>query len=697
MIQLRRILLYDNLYRVLLFLTIIYALYMTIFIKHESNYKGNETLFNCKLNSYKIDGNKLDMNLYCKEKIKATYYIKSLEEKEYLSNNLKLDSTLSIKGNLEKPSNNTIPYMFNYKKYLYNNKIYYLLNIESFNIEKTTNNIFYKIKNLAFNHANKFKSKEYIYAFVLGSTSYIDNDVLSTYRENGISHLFALSGLHVSIFSAFLIFILKKLKVPELTRYILVFIFLLLFSFITNFSPSILRATLLFFFLGINKVFYLNIRTINILYLVYILLTLINPFIIYNVSFILSFTAAFYLILSNDLTKSNNYFIGLLKISLISTLGTLPISIYYFGSINLIGFILNLIFVPYVSFIVFPFTLITFIVPKLYFILNILTSILESISMFTNKLKLIVYFPKVSIYFIIVYSILFILFIKTKKKKHIIFLIIITIFIKIKPYLNSDILVYYIDVGQGDSILLSSPNRKENILIDTGGKISYEKEKWKERKTKNIADNTITFLRKLGINKLDYLIITHGDNDHSGDAEYLVENFKVNKVILNCGSYNNLEKRLIKVLNKNNIKYSSCIKNLNIDKYKLKFLNTKEYDNENDNTNVIYTNLNNYKFLFMGDAGINKEEDIINKYDIKNIDFLKVGHHGSNTSSSKDFIDKIKPRYSIISVGKNNRYGHPKEEVLSTLKSSKIYRTDKDGTIEVRIKGSGYKIKTYSP
>ena len=697
MIQLRRILLYDNLYRVLLFLTIIYALYITIFIKYESNYKGNETLFNCKLNSYKIDGNKLDMNLYCKEKIKATYYIKSLEEKEYLSNNLKLDSTLSIKGSLEKPSNNTVPYMFNYKKYLYNNKIYYLLNIESFNIEKTTNNIFYKIKNLAFNHANKFKSKEYIYAFVLGSTSYIDNDVLSTYRENGISHLFALSGLHVSIFSAFLIFILKKLKVPELTRYILVFIFLLLFSFITNFSPSILRATLLFFFLGINKVFYLNIRTINILYLVYILLTLINPFIINNVSFILSFTAAFYLILSNDLTKSNNYFIGLLKISLISTLGTLPISIYYFGSINLIGFILNLIFVPYVSFIVFPFTLITFIVPKLYFILNILTSILESISMFTNKLKLIVYFPKVSIYFIIFYNIIFILFIKTKKKKHIIFLIIITIFIKIKPYLNSDILVCYIDVGQGDSILLSSPNRKENILIDTGGKISYEKEKWEERKTKNIADNTITFLRKLGINKLDYLIITHGDNDHSGDAEYLVENFKVNKVILNCGSYNNLEKRLIKVLNKNNIKYSSCIKNLNIDKYKLKFLNTKEYDNENDNSNVIYTNLNNYKFLFMGDAGINKEEDIINKYDIKNIDFLKVGHHGSNTSSSKDFIDKIKPRYSIISVGKNNRYGHPKEEVLSTLKSSKIYRTDKDGTIEVRIKGSGYKIKTYSP
>ena len=697
MIQLRRILLYDNLYRVLLFLTIIYALYMTIFIKHESKYKGDESLFNCKLNSYKMDGNKLDMNLYCKEKIKATYYIKSLEEKEYLSNNLKLDSTLSIKGNLEKPSNNTVPYMFNYKKYLYNNKIYYLLNIESFNIEKTTNNIFYKIKNLAFNHANKFKSKEYIYAFVLGSTSYIDNDVLSTYRENGISHLFALSGLHVSIFSAFLIFILKKLKVPELTRYVLVFIFLLLFSFITNFSPSILRATLLFFFLGINKVFYLNIRTINILYLVYILLTLINPFIIYNVSFILSFTAAFYLILSNDLTKSNNYFIVLLKVSLISTLGTLPISIYYFGSINLIGFILNLIFVPYVSFIVFPFTLITFIVPKLYFILNILTSILESISMFTNKLKLIVYFPKVSIYFIIVYSILFILFIKTKKKKHIIFLIIITIFIKIKPYLNSDILVYYIDVGQGDSILLSSPNRKENILIDTGGKISYEKEKWKERKNKNISDNIITFLRKLGINKLDYLIVTHGDYDHMGEAINLVNNFKVEKVIFNCGEFNDLEKKLIKVLNKKKIEYYSCIKELSINNNKVYFLNTKEYENENDNSSVIYTKLNGYKFIFMGDAGVEKEKDILDKYNLSNIDVLKVGHHGSKTSTSKKFIDEIKPKYSIISVGKNNRYGHPNKEVLDTLNDSKIYRTDQDGSIMFKIKYDKLQIETCSP
>ena len=99
----------------------------------------------------------------------------------------------------------------------------------------------------------------------------------------------------------------------------------------------------------------------------------------------------------------------------------------------------------------------------------------------------------------------------------------------------------------------------------------------------------------------------------------------------------------------------------------------------------------------MGDAEVNKENDILKKYNLYNIDILKVGHHGSNTSSSKYFIDKINPKYSIISVGKNNRYGHPKEEVLEILKNSKIYRTDLDGSIEIKLNKNGYKIRTYPP
>ena len=182
-----------------------------------------------------------------------------------------------------------------------------------------------------------------------------------------------------------------------------------------------------------------------------------------------------------------------------------------------------------------------------------------------------------------------------------------------------------------------------------------------------------------------------------GEAINLVNNFKVEKVIFNCGNFNTLETELIKLLKIKKIKYYSCIKELNKDKYKLMFLNTKEYDNENDNSNVIYTELDGYKFMFMGDAGVEKEKDILNKYNISGIDVLKIGHHGSKTSSGKEFINEINPNYSIISVGKNNRYGHPNKEVLNNLSDSKIYRTDQDGSIKFKIKKNKLRIEAYSP
>lgn len=182
-----------------------------------------------------------------------------------------------------------------------------------------------------------------------------------------------------------------------------------------------------------------------------------------------------------------------------------------------------------------------------------------------------------------------------------------------------------------------------------------------------------------------------------GEAINLVNNFKVEKVIFNCGEYNALEKELMKVLNKKKIPYYSCLKELNINDNKLYFLQTKEYASENDNSNVNYIEISDYKFLFMGDASVTTEKEILDKYNLLNIDVLKVSHHGSKTSSGKNFIDEISPKYSIISVGKNNRYGHSNKEVLENLDNSKIYRTDQDGSIMFKIKNNKLKIETCSP
>lgn len=685
MIKLRTILLQSNIYRVTIVGVIIYALIVTLLPKYESVYKGSEEDFLCSIDNYKIEEDKMKLELVCKEKLVGSYYFEN-DEYKFFKEKVNIGSSVRVKGKLVSPKNNTVPYLFNYKKYLYNKRVYYTLKIDSIKILNINSNPFIKLKNRVIKHVNSYKDSTYLYAFILGKTELISDEVLTSYRENGISHLFALSGLHVSIFSSILLFILKKLRFKEILNYVLIFIFLLLFSFITGFSPSILRATLLFFLLGVNKVFYLNIRTLDILYLVFIILVIINPFIIYNLSFILSFTAAFFLIFSSDLLKGKNYFVSLFKVSLLSYFASLPLSIYYFGYTNLLGTILNLVFVPLVSFVVFPLTLLTFIISKFYSILNITTNLLESLSLLFNKFKIIIYFPRINLIFVFIYLSILMLYIKFKKKICLYLIIVLLIFFKIRPYMDSNTYIYYIDVGQGDSILVLTPHLNKIILIDTGGIVSFN-ENYKSNIVKN---KTIPFFRRIGINKVDYLFLTHGDYDHAGEANELLSNFCVKKVFINKGNINNIEKKI-------NNKEVLRLKNFVIDNIKVNSLNNNVFNNENDDSTILLFNIYDYKFLFMGDASIKTEEYLLNNYILPNVDILKVGHHGSYTSTSTDFINVIKPKYSVISVGENNLYKHPNKSVLDILDNTKLFRTDVDGTIEVKISKKGYKIKTYVP
>lgn len=685
MIKLRTILLQSNIYRVTIVGVIIYALIVTLLPKYESVYKGSEEDFLCSIDNYKIEEDKMKLELVCKEKLVGSYYFKD-DEYKFFKEKVNIGSSVSIKGKLVSPKNNTVPYLFNYKKYLYNKRVYYTLKIDNIKILKENSNPFIKLKNKVIKHVNSYKDSTYLYAFILGKTELVSDEVLTSYRENGISHLFALSGLHVSIFSSILLFILKKLRFKEILNYVLIFIFLLLFSFITGFSPSILRATLLFFLLGINKVFYLNIRTLDILYLVFIILVIINPFIIYNLSFILSFTAAFFLIFSSDLLKDKNYFVSLFKVSLLSYFASLPLSIYYFGYTNLLGTILNLVFVPLVSFVVFPLTLLTFIISKFYSILNITTNLLESLSLLFNKFKIIIYFPSINLIFVFIYLSILMLYIKFKKKICLYLIMVLLIFFKIRPYMDNNTYIYYIDVGQGDSILVVTPHLNKTILIDTGGIVSFN-ENYKSNIVKN---KTIPLFRRIGINKVDYLFLTHGDYDHAGEANELLSNFCVKKVFINKGNINNIEKKI-------NNKEVLRLKNFVIDNIKVNSLNNNVFNNENDNSTILLFNIYDYKFLFMGDASIKTEEYLLNNYILPNVDILKVGHHGSYTSTSTDFINVIKPKYSVISVGENNMYKHPNKSVLDILDNTKLFRTDVDGTIEVKISKKGYKVKTYVP
>ena len=673
-LKLRIILLCDYLYYILFFITCIFLL-ININKKIDVPILTNNS-YELIINDYKI--NDKTITIYF-DNIIGKYYVDNYDEIKNFKSNYSFGDKVYIEGEISVPNNNTIPNNFNYKDYLYHKYIYYIIKIDKIKMISKNDNIFLNIKNSIYKRIDTIKYNDYLYAFILGKSYYIDSEVLNNYKVNGITHLFALSGLHVSMFSSIILFILKKIKLSEKLSYFITSLFLIFFAFIASFTPSIVRSVLFFILSSINNVYYLYIKPKYLLYIVFSILIFINPFYIYDTGFILSFCISFFILLFNEKNKINNNLLSILVISILSTLSSLPIIINMSYEINILGFINNLFFIPYVTYIVFPLSIIVVFISKLSFILNFLIIIMEYISkVSSNILNVKLIFPKMSLFLIIIYYVLLILIVKKINLKKI--FIIYLSFLYFRCNFDKNNYVYFIDVGQGDSALIVTKNNK-SILIDTGGKVGSNYSLMKS--------NVIPFFKSIGIRKLDYLFITHGDYDHAGYGIDLVNNFNVKNRFTNKGKYNSLEKKLnIKSFNNSYIK---------IDNVEIYSLNSKHYNNENSDSLVLLVIIDNYKLLFMGDASINTEKDIMNNYDIGDVFILKVGHHGSKTSSSEEFINSVNPKYSIISVGKNNKFGHPNKEVLDTLNDSKIYRTDIDGSIMFKIKKDKLKIETCSP
>ena len=671
--KLKNILQCNYIFYILLVLSLIYSFIFINFIIVKSEYKDSDKNLYGTVIDYKKSKDKTTIWVKGKEKVLVNYYSDI---------NVSYGDYIYVYGVFKKPKENGNFNLFNYKRYLLSNKINYVVTASKITIIKKNDNIFYTLKNNLLKRIESAnRSKGYILAFLYADKSLIEKDIYTKYQKIGVSHLFAVSGMHVSLISIVLLKLLNKIK--ERKRYIIVSIFLSIYLFLTNFTISMVRATFQFILFFINKSFKLNIDNSNLVLFLFSILVIINPYNIYNIGFLFSFIISFTLIRCSKLIKGK-FIIKSLKTSLISFFSSMPVLINNFFFFNFLGIILNIIYIPFVSYILFPLSLVTVLFPSLDNILYMFISCFEKITDFFSNIKFLSFsICKMNIFLIIIYYIIFIYILKRKKKliyKIIIVIISLTFLINNGRIVNNEVSI--LDVGQGDSSLIRLKNK--NILIDTGGNINYDI-------SKNIL---IPYFKSVGIKKIDYLVLTHGDYDHMGEAINLVENFKVEKVIFNCGLYNDLENKLIEVLDKKKIKYYSCIKELNIDNNKFHFLQTKEYDNENENSNVIYTELNGYKFMFMGDAGVEKEKDILEKYNVSKIDVLKIGHHGSKTSSDKSFIDEINPKYSVISVGKNNRYGHPNKEVLNNLDNSKIYRTDINGEIQIKIIRNNFSIKT---
>lgn len=246
-----------------------------------------------------------------------------------------------------------------------------------------------------------------------------------------------------------------------------------------------------------------------------------------------------------------------------------------------------------------------------------------------------------------------------------------------EPATNGVLEAHYIDVGQGDSILIHLSGK--TMLIDAGN---------------NGASSIITYIKTLNIDKIDVIVATHPHADHIGGMAEIINEFVVNKIYMpkvahTSKTYENL---LLAIKNKN-LKVNTAKAGTTIDlgnKIKIEVMapNRENYDNLNNYSAVVKIEYENVSFLFTGDAEAISEKEMVEKYGNKlKANVLKVGHHGSTTSTTLNFLNTVSPEYAIISVGENNSYGHPHQETLGKLKNIDIFRTDKLGTIVAKTDG----------
>ncbi|MGM0166731.1 competence protein ComEC [Enterococcus sp. AZ135] len=621
-------------------------------------------------------------------KIKGKKYLiyhslKSPEEKRIWGKK-NLPNSAVINGEIEKFDSARNLNGFDAKKYYFSlgfSRIIQVKNLKPFKSKRfILSNVRHHLIWTIDQHYSK-RLASYIKALVIGYKDAEFGEYSAIYKTTGLLHLFTLSGLHIQFYLGSIHLLLKRGGLARESRLVLLCLIGFLLIFLTGSGFSTIRAVLSFLIGFACLTFDVLLSKLDQWSLMLFLLVFCFPLVFWSVGAQLSLYFALLLLYLNDLRS--NVWHQMFLFSILS----LPILIYSFSEWNLTGGLFTILLFPIFEWLILPSCLLLFVgcflpIPQIFGNLTeVLFLFLEKMLVFVDIPPLTTGRPIFSIFLLLLLLVLIIID-RLKYRQNRFFLLGIAVFLLFSISFSANGIVAFVDVGQGDSIFIKLPFKQETFLIDTGGRLIFKQKQWQNRQPKQISDyNLLPFLKSLGCSEIDHLFVTHNDADHMGELSHVLNEVKVKNLYLARGSQIELQNLLKQTKNTNIhlIKRGDTIGR----KLKIQILSPEKSEGENNDSLVAYFQLNQQRFLLTGDLETIGEENLLKNYPQLKTDFLKIGHHGSNTSTSEEFLEKIKPKYGIISVGQKNRYGHPTEETLQKLNTHKVkvLRTDQQGMI----------------
>lgn len=658
--------------------------------------------------AYVINGGRLQFEAMTDQgRTMAFYQAKRPQELTYFQKTIQ-PLVLTIRGRYQRPAPATNVAAFDYAAYLKQQRqIQSVLTIEKIQLvqpqQLTLQSKLASIRKRLLINFSQLPQPVGTYAqcLILGYQDLNFRQFAVTLRKLGIIHLFSLSGLHVYCFVGILSRLLLRLHITHELKDRLLLIFLPLYACLAGGSTSLSRAVGLCWLVTLSRCFHTKWPQTDVFSFVLLLHLTLQPTILLGLGGQLSYLLALTLIVMPT--------VNTLRMTLTLNLLSLPLILYQVYEVHWLTVVLNWFMVPIFAHFILPALLVAVCVapifPQLAVWLAVCFDQLQTgLTYFTTPRWLFVYGRPFAWIIVSIIGLTFVALMQSRQHRYWTIALILTLYLGNYGWLRlpNQAQVTMIDIGQGDSILLDGPHHQQTTLIDTGGRLAFRQPAWQQgTTTSRVTQITIPYLKSQGIHKLDQVFLSHQDAEHIGDLKELLQQFPVNRVYFPLGMENNptFRKRIRTVKQCCTWRPVQAGAITAIAGGRFQVLHpTQAGRGENDDSLVLYGQINRRRWLFTGDLSAAVEEKLIQKRPLP-VDYLKAGHHGSQTATAVAFLEALQPKRVLISSGRHNRYGHPHEAVLQRLRQRQIpyFNTAKVGMIRWQARTDHWTVQLKEP